>query len=109
MRVPRPSFARAGWIQALSPQKLLQPLRLVIGSIHEFVGGIQVLLRQCLARLVKLVMQPVHPGKDVAADIEPLLSLLTADLVDTRECGIRPRFKVGEALMSFVHLAGSRP
>ncbi len=79
----------------LVPQELLQARGFRICAAHVVVGGLQISLAKRLLRLIQLVMQAVHGGDNIAAKIQTLGALLTADLVYAGQGGVGTGFKVG--------------
>jgi hypothetical protein len=67
----------------LPSQKLLQLFHVVVGAIHVVVGSGDVSPIESALSLVQLVVQPIHRGQDVAADVESLRLLLAADLLNS--------------------------
>lgn len=74
--------------------------RVRLGVIHGLIRTFEIFLGNRLTCLVQLAMQPVHRGKNVAADIQSLRLLLAANLVNAGQGCVGARFEVGKAVMS---------
>ena len=79
-----------------------------LGVIHVVIRALEIFLSNRLTCLIQLVMQPVHRGKNVAADIQSLRLLLAANLVNAGQGGVGAGFEVGKAVMSVADFARRR-